>query len=401
MNNNELTDELSAFLDSMGRDDAYRVDRVLKSTDAERTELVYFSSGSGSELGPFTRKRIDLSMGGGNAYEVIWQAQERGARFAHLPRLIECCRAGDQLTVVMEYISGQTLGDLVAAEGASADLADRLMPGICEAVAELHGIASPPIIHRDLKPANIIVTGSTPVIIDFGIARVYREGVDADTACFGTRGYAAPEQYGFGQTSVRSDIFALGMLLFFCCTGRHPSGTLSAGDLKALGVPERLAKIALKAAAFDPTSRYESAESMREDLVRRNPVDDCASRAEAVELSHSSDKIPCPLVRVPAIIGRAWNAFLALIALTLFPACFDSVVHPNTDIASNPMWYNAAVSLYVLPLLLLMLLLFADRRRWKRPLPFIGEPSAKRIGMAILKVGLVGFAVLFALYLFV
>ena len=103
---------------------------------------------------------------------------------------------------------------------------------------------------------------------------------------------------------------------------------------------------------------------------------------------------------VLTIAGRAWNAFLALIALTSFPACFDSVVHPNADIAGNPMWYNAAVSLYVLPLLLLALLLFADRRRWRQPLSFIGEPTTKRIGIAILKVGLVGFAVLFALYLF-
>lgn len=86
------------------------------------------------------------------------------------------------------------------------------------------------MIHRDLKPSNIIVTGAnyTPddgltfsslVIIDLGIARVWRDGADADTVKFGTRPYAPPEQYGFGQTSVRSDVYALGALLFFCLTG--------------------------------------------------------------------------------------------------------------------------------------------------------------------------------------
>ena len=82
-----------------------------------------------------------------------------------------------------------------------------------------------PVIHRDLKPSNIIVSGAnyTPdtgmtfsslVIIDLGIARVWREGADADTVKFGTRPYAPPEQYGFGQTSVRSDVYALGA----CCS---------------------------------------------------------------------------------------------------------------------------------------------------------------------------------------
>ncbi|MZJ26328.1 hypothetical protein GT516_00170 [Collinsella sp. BIOML-A4] len=89
------------------------------------------------------------------------------------------------------------------------------------------------VIHCDLKPSNIIVSGvryaadagmtfSSLVIIDLGIAHVWRDGADADTVKFGTRPYAPPEQYGFGQTSVRSDIDALGALLFFCLTRTDP-----------------------------------------------------------------------------------------------------------------------------------------------------------------------------------
>lgn len=89
------------------------------------------------------------------------------------------------------------------------------------------------MIHRDLKPSNIIVTGAnyTPddgltfsslVIIDLGIARVWRDGADADTVKFGTRPYAPPEQYGFGQTSVRSDVYALGRPVVLLLDGSRP-----------------------------------------------------------------------------------------------------------------------------------------------------------------------------------
>lgn len=146
---------------------------------------------------------------------------------------------GDELDVVMEYVEGETLEALVGRLGATPDYACGLYPVLCKAVGELHagfaaaGEPGVPVIHRDLKPSNIIVSGvryaadagmtfSSLVIIDLGIARVWRDGADADTVKFGTRSYAPPEQFGFGQTSVRSDIYALGALLFFCLTGTDP-----------------------------------------------------------------------------------------------------------------------------------------------------------------------------------
>lgn len=187
----ELTAALAEHLASFDRDDSYRVERVLKRSDVETTELVCFEGSGGGSLGPFVRKRIDASAQIGGAYERLFAAQRAGRRFEHLPRIVDCRRAGDELDVVMEYIEGETLEALVGRLGATPDYARGLFPALCDAVAELHagfgevGKAPAPIIHRDLKPSNIIVSGvryaadagmtfSSLVIIDLGIARLAR-----------------------------------------------------------------------------------------------------------------------------------------------------------------------------------------------------------------------------------
>lgn len=273
----ELTASLVEHLASLDRDDSYRVERVLKCSDVETTELVYFEGSGGGSLGPFVRKRIDASAQIGGAYERLFAAQRAGRRFEHLPRIVDCRRAGEELDVVMEYVEGETLEALVGRLGATPDYARVLYPVLCDAVSELHagfaaaGEAATPVIHRDLKPSNIIVSGvrytadagmtfSSLVIIDLGIARVWRDGADADTVKFGTRSYAPPEQFGFGQTSVRSDIYALGALLFFCLTGTDPKpGRDIREQCEAHGIPVPLADVICMAMALDPAKRFASA----------------------------------------------------------------------------------------------------------------------------------------------
>lgn len=276
----ELTAALAEHLTSLDRDDSYRVERVLKRSSVETTELVYFEGAGGGSLGPFVRKRIDASAQIGGAHGRLFAAQRAGRRFEHLPRIVDCRRVGDELNVVMEYIEGETLGALVDRLGATPDYARELYPALCDAVGELHagfamaGETSAPVIHRDLKPSNIIVTGAnyTPddgltfsslVIIDLGIARVWRDGADADTVKFGTRPYAPPEQYGFGQTSVRSDVYALGALLFFCLTGVDPKPGLDMREqCEARGIPTSLADAVCMSMALDPAKRFASAEAL-------------------------------------------------------------------------------------------------------------------------------------------
>ena len=107
--NDELTAALAEHLASLDRDDSYRVERVLKRSSVETTELVYFEGTGGGSLGPFVRKRIDASAQIGGAYERLFAAQRAGRRFEHLPRIVDCRRVGDELNVVMEYIEGPAI----------------------------------------------------------------------------------------------------------------------------------------------------------------------------------------------------------------------------------------------------------------------------------------------------
>lgn len=91
-------------------------------------------------------------------------------------------------------------------------------------------------------------------IIDFGIARAFREGAAGDTAHFGTRCYAPPEQFGYGQTDERSDVYALGMLLYYLLAERDPSPSVAAAGFAGPEVPFALRPVLQRACAFDPAA---------------------------------------------------------------------------------------------------------------------------------------------------
>lgn len=259
----DLSSELDGFLEAAARSDSWRVERTLKSSPFETTELVRFRGASGGELGPFIRKRIDCSAGVGRAYERLWDVQRSGIILHGVPRLVECLRSGDELSVVTEFIEGRTLGELVRDEGASERLATGIMPALCDAVFELHTLLDPPLIHRDLKPSNVIVrSDGRPFVIDFGIARAWDGKADADTVRFGTRAYAPPEQFGFGQTDARSDVYALGKLVLFCATGGEGTGPADEADLRRRGLSAPLSEVIARATAFDPARRFSGARAL-------------------------------------------------------------------------------------------------------------------------------------------
>lgn len=259
----DLSSELDGFLEAAARSDSWRAERTLKSSPFETTELVRFRGASGGELGPFIRKRIDCSAGVGRAYERLWDAQRSGVILHGVPRLVECLRSGDELSVVTEFIEGRTLGELVRDEGASERLATGIMPALCDAVFELHTLLDPPLIHRDLKPSNVIVrSDGRPFVIDFGIARAWDGKADADTVRFGTRAYAPPEQFGFGQTDARSDVYALGKLVLFCATGGEGTGPADEADLRRRGLSAPLSEVIARATAFDPARRFSGARAL-------------------------------------------------------------------------------------------------------------------------------------------
>lgn len=167
--------------------------------------------------------------------------------------------------LVMDYIEGVTLGSYMTAEGCnlSGSTLLKFAKQLLEVLQYLHG-HHPPIVYRDLKPSNIIVTGQKELmLIDFGIARSYRNGGKEDTVKLGTVGFAAPEQYGQGQSGPQSDLYGLGALLLYMATGGQYSQWQRGMDRHLKGsVPVGLVPIIQRLLRHQPEERFPDAQSV-------------------------------------------------------------------------------------------------------------------------------------------
>jgi serine/threonine protein kinase len=148
-------------------------------------------------------------------------------RLSHpnLPHIYDAFNERGRSYLVMDFIDGKTLLQLLKESGFRPLPVAQVLGyalQLCDVLAYLHQ-QHPPIIFRDLKPTNVMVTANGHVfLIDFGIARIFKEGQEQDTALLGSPGYAAPEQHGSAQTNPRSDLYSLGATLHCCLTGRDP-----------------------------------------------------------------------------------------------------------------------------------------------------------------------------------
>ena len=309
-------DELAKHLESLQRENCYRVDAVLKESPVEVTQRVFFGGSNGAETGPYIRKFIKRGFGVGGAYERIFASQQHGRRFKHIPDVLECYTRDDELVVVMELVHGQTLQEAVYERDPSVQLAREIFPKLCDAVCELHREFDPPIIHRDLKPSNVILTGEGLALIDFGISREYREDAEVDTTRFGTREFAPPEQYGFGQTGIYSDVYSLGMVLYFCLTEKIPNAQARNQAFRDPAIPESLRLVINRAVALDPAMRFANAEELKGAFLEAVGKLECAKRFPAENItpaegegSHRSKRNAAPV----AIIAIAACLVLAVV----------------------------------------------------------------------------------------
>ena len=400
-------DELASYLDALERDACYRVDAVLKEGALETTERVSFVGENGSVLGPFVRKRIGGESGLGGAYETVFAAQRRGVRLAHLPRMVECHRRDGDLVVVMEYVPGETLGSCVEACRSREErlaLVRRAFPDLCDAVSELHELLDPPVIHRDLKPDNVIVSPGGVTLIDLGIARAYRDGAEQDTTHFGTRAYAPPEQFGFGQTGVTSDVYALGMLLFFCVTGREPSQVDRESGFRDAALPEGLRVVVRRATELDPSARYASVRELKsaffsaldgEPAVPEGPAEKNGELApappdfaEPYAPRAESGSFWSWLARVPGWAGVVWDVVVLGVAALCVVGCVMGVAQPTPENAKWPAWYLwTSYLVFLMPMLLIACYLLLDRRPVRRAIPALASLSVRqetRVGLLAL-----------------
>ena len=194
-------------------------------------------------------------------------------RLSHpgLPRIVDVIEEADMICVVMDYLEGRTLREVVDLYGPRPQ-EEVAAWGIqlCGVLGYLH-TRKPPIIYRDMKPGNVMLKPEGDLVLfDFGIAREMRAGGTADTVCLGTIGYAAPEQFGDrGQSDPRTDIYGLGATLYHLITGKNP------GDPPYHMVPIRqvdpalspgLEAILLKCTRRDPAERYQNCAELLYDL---------------------------------------------------------------------------------------------------------------------------------------
>ena len=150
----------------------------------------------------------------------------------YLPSIVDVIDDKDTFIIVMDYIQGKSLKELLKEsmeyEGFPMAVEDVISWGkqLCEVLYYLH-TREQPIIYRDMKPSNVMIKPDGEIsLIDFGTARVFKTGNTEDTICLGTPGYAAPEQYGGnGQTRPQTDIYCLGATLHHLITGRDPAPT--------------------------------------------------------------------------------------------------------------------------------------------------------------------------------
>ncbi len=167
----------------------------------------------------------------------------------NLAAIYETFKPDNKFIVIEEFISGDTLEEIINKGNANVHTSFYIIKQILEVLIFLHGIN---IIHRDINPRNILVsTDGVVKLIDFGIARKYKEGSSNDTAILGTAGFAAPEQFGFQQTDGRSDIYSLGVLFHLLLSGSMPKGS------QCLDIEYK--EFIQKCISLDPSMRYQSA----------------------------------------------------------------------------------------------------------------------------------------------
>jgi serine/threonine protein kinase len=144
----------------------------------------------------------------------------------NLPRIIDHFTEPECWYVVMEFIEGTPLEKrLEQAKSSLIPLVEAIdiFLVLCNILHYLHS-QTPAIIYRDLKPANIMLTPSGRLfLVDFGIARLFKPGQSKDTLPFGSPGYAAPEQYGKAQSTTRTDIYSLGVIMHQLLSGDDPT----------------------------------------------------------------------------------------------------------------------------------------------------------------------------------
>lgn len=188
-----------------------------------------------------------------NEMEILQKLTDMG--LTGIPKAYRIFEENSGVYFLREYIEGTPLSQMVLQKGGIQERElCRISIKICR-VAEQFQKLEDPMIHRDIKPENIVIThGGEVAFIDFGTMRSYKKDSQRDTFVVGTRGTAAPEQYGYNQTDQRTDVYAIGRTMLYMATESY-----ELDQILECGVNRELKKIIKKACSFEPDKRYADA----------------------------------------------------------------------------------------------------------------------------------------------
>ena len=200
--------------------------------------------------------------------------QLASVRIEGVPAVKECVADDGKLIVVEEYVQGRSLKQILDEQGLlNEEQAYEIAVQLVDILVRLHQL-EPAIVHRDIKPSNIIIEKNGHVnLIDFNAARHVNADKNEDTRMLGTVYFAAPEQFGFGQSDERTDIYGLGATINYIMTGDKPGA----------GIAECIfSDILKKCLMVDAKDRYQSAEELRGvlEMLNYSIVQDNRKKAE-------------------------------------------------------------------------------------------------------------------------
>ena len=241
-----------------------------------------------------------------------------------LPRIIDIVDQNDTVYIIMDFVEGDNLKNIMLREGAqSQEKVIRWGIQLAAALDYLHK-QTPPIIYRDMKPSNIMLQPDGQIkLIDFGIARIYKEGAADDTTHLGTYGYAAPEQFeresGPSRTDARTDVYDLGTTLYSLVTGITPENDpyFKPVPIRTVdpGLSAGLEKILIKCTQPDPDARYQTMEELQKALLNYEKLDEKYVKAQKRRL-------------YKAVIPAALGLTMMLASGALFAS--DAIITSNT-----------------------------------------------------------------------
>ena len=220
----------------------FEVVRLLKERPRGSVRLIRHNAGGNQFI-------LRHFQGNGEVYRRLLSCS-----FRYLPLVYEAAEQVGENIVIEEFVQGDTLDFLLKEALFSPQETKQTIKQLCQGLWVLHSMAA---VHRDIKPENVILRGSDAVLIDFDAARLHKPQAEADTQILGTTGFAAPEQYGLGQSDTRTDIYSLGVLMNVMLTGQHPSKKLAEG---------RLGRIIQRCTQINPAKRYKNVLHLMEAL---------------------------------------------------------------------------------------------------------------------------------------